>query len=436
MTSILTKVCTEVCFDTPAPATVLNFECRRTRQVDTFTQKIFKSNDLAADHDVKKAIVHLMNQRVKRCIVSSLGSPTPKGKKKKQRSKYPLKTGQKNNRGGHTTWDNLTWRDKVNRKRELVKACLLKQAIPNLAAAARFAGVNHNTVSKIFYELKLTGQVASYEYNNVKTTEQTTPLERDVTAIEEGFMTVVDLKRRHPSFSRKAILKHLHRQGFRYRLLPKNTLNPDRRTINATRVCRVISHITQAMSFSDTTVLYIDEMKFPLFQTSSRRWQHPDTKEETAVIYNRRQVDETCLVAIALCSQDKFEAVQLYQREINGWDFLYFLNTVIPQLPAGRHYTIIADNATWHTSDAVRRSKASQFLFFNEPGMFQLNLIENAFSFVRSGFRKRPIVETIEEEATNIMRIFFDCANKRRFKGLVRNHLRQLDKYLTKYQQQ
>jgi DNA-binding transcriptional regulator YhcF (GntR family) len=356
-------------------------------------------------------------------------------KEKNKRSKYPLKNPNRNNRGGHTTWDKLTWRDKINRKRELVKACLLKQAIPNLAAAARFAGVNHNTVSKIFYELKLTGQVASYEYNNVKSPEQTNVLVRDVSAIEGGFMTVVDLKRRHPSFSRKAILKHLHHQGFRYRLLPKNTLNPDRRTINSTRVCRVISHITQAMSFDDTTVLYIDEMKFPLFQTSSRRWQHPETPEDSAVIYNRREVDETCLVAIALCSQDKFEAVQLYQREINGYDFLYFLNTAIPQLPAGRHYTIIADNATWHTSDAVRRSKASEFLFFNEPGMFQLNLIENAFSFVRSEFRKRPIVETIEEEATNIMRIFFDSVNKRRFLGLVRNHLRQLDKYLTKYQQ-
>ena len=74
-------------------------------------------------------------------------------------------------------------------------------------------------------------------------------------------------------------------------------------------------------------------------------------------------------------------------------------------------------------------SQASKFFFFNEPRMFQLNIIENAFSFVRDAFRKRPQVDTMEEEAREIVRIFFDEENQKRFRGVLRNHLRQLIKY-------
>ena len=75
------------------------------------------------------------------------------------------------------------------------------------------------------------------------------------------------------------------------------------------------------------------------------------------------------------------------------------------------------------------KTEVSKFFSFNEPRMFQLNIIENAFSFIRGMFRKRPQVDTMEEEAREIVRIFFDQDNERRFKGLMRNHLRQLIKY-------
>jgi hypothetical protein len=76
----------------------------------------------------------------------------------------------------------------------------------------------------------------------------------------------------------------------------------------------------------------------------------------------------------------------------------------------------------------VQGSSANKFLYFNEPRMFQLNIIENAFSFIRSGFRRRPFVETMEEEAIQIINLFFEEKNALRFTGLVRNHLRQLIK--------
>jgi hypothetical protein len=62
--------------------------------------------------------------------------------------------------------------------------------------------------------------------------------------------------------------------------------------------------------------------------------------------------------------------------------------------------------------------------------MFQINLIENAFSFIRDGFRRRSLVDSIEEEAALIMDLFFNSENERRFKGVYRNHIRMLIKYL------
>lgn len=425
-----TKECSECFLFDPEPDVVIDFMKRRVPIVHAFNQQAFKSDDRHSEEVVKEAIDSLKKAAVKKCPVLSLPNQIMMDEEKNQQSLSLLKSGKKNKRGGHFTWDKLTWREKINRKRELVKACLLKQAIPNLTAAARFAGVNHGTVKAIFNELKLTGQVASYDYNNMKSAEETDSLLKDISGIENGFKTVTDLKRRHPSFSRKAILKHLHLQGFRYWMLPKERKNPQVRMVNSTRVCRLISHIAQAISDPNTTILYVDEMKFPLYQTSTHSWRHKNSDPQDAIIYNRREAYETSLTAIALCSLEKFEAVQLFQREVTGPDFLYFLNTSIAKLPPGRHYTIIADNATWHTADVVKNSKISSFLYFNEPKLFQLNIIENAFSFIRHAFRKREIVQSLEEEARSIVRIFFDPKNVSRFKGLLRNHLRQLESFL------
>ena len=139
------------------------------------------------------------------------------------------------------------------------------------------------------------------------------------------------------------------------------------------------------------------------------------------------------LTAIALCSTKGFVAVQVYSKEVTGVDFLNFMNKAIASLPLGKTYTCLLDNASWHRSTPLTTSEVGKFFFFNEPRMFQLNIIENAFSFVRSSFRRRPVVETMEEEAKEIVRIFFEEENEKRFRGLLRNHLRQLIKYHEKH---
>ena len=174
-------------------------------------------------------------------------------------------------------------------------------------------------------------------------------------------------------------------------------------------------------------MLFIDEIKFPLNQTARYQWIKKG--ETPAIKLNRRPTQDGMLTAIALCSTTQFLAVQIYQSEIQGKDFLNFLNTAIMGLPTDKSYLILADNATWHHASCVQSTKAHSFLLFNVPRMFYINMIENSFSGVRAEYRKRPLVESVERECELILKIFFAEHNQERFAGYYRNHLRMLLKY-------
>ena len=283
-------------------------------------------------------------------------------------------------------------------------------------------------------DLTVQGDVSQYEYNNIKSQEQVDQLQATLSEVPDTFLTVSTIKRLHPKFSRKKILEALHDRGYRYRLLPKERKDEKKRPVNSTRVCRLISHIAQAVLDTETTILYVDEMKFPQYQTAERRWMTAGRPKDEMLVYNRRPVDDKSLTAIALCSLHGFEAVQIFEHEVTGPDFLYFLNEAIAQLPANKHYTIIADNATWHHAKIVSDSAASAFLYFNEPKLYQLNVIENAFSYVRHAFRARPMVDTLVDEAKNIVDIFFDEDNRDRFRGFFRQHVRNLLEFFERHQ--
>ena len=143
--------------------------------------------------------------------------------------------------------------------------------------------------------------------------EEEDALNRTIEEESEGFMTVSLVKRKLPMFSKKKIFKAFHDSSMRYRLMPKERKNPIIRIIDSTNVCRVISHIAQAMTDPNTTLLYCDEMKFPLFQTAEKRWIHKDCLPQEMMVYNRRPALDYNLNVIALCSLEKFEAIQVYQ---------------------------------------------------------------------------------------------------------------------------
>ena len=101
------------------------------------------------------------------------------------------------------------------------------------------------------------------------------------------------------------------------------------------------------------------------------------------------------LTVIAVCSTKGFIAAQVYTEEVTGAGFVYFLTELANKLNPKKKYLILTDNATWHTAHIVKRSPVFKMLLFNVQRCYMLNLIESAFSFVRSEFRKRPWFEEI-----------------------------------------
>ena len=403
MTSACTKECTEVYRTQCSHQTKPTFEKRHLNITKNYEIKRFKS-DTTVDIEV---IESMLEDKLK--FLEGL-----KGK-------------------NHDTSFNKTSRANrylasINEKRKLIQDCLSRQATLNLKEVCRFTGCCYSTVKKVYEDMKWKGQAELHCFPHQKCSSQVEELETTIDSMEGTYDTVSNLKRKHPEFSKKWILNRLHEKGFKWKPLVKSRKKPQFDKPPPNKVLEVVSHLAQCLSTEDAEILYVDEMHFPLNQTAERHWTSKGDKDD--LMYNRREVEETKLTAIALCSSRGFEFVQIFKKDITAQDFLYFLDYCTTLLPKGKRYSILADNASWHKADSINKLKVSKFMVFNVPHLFQLNLIENAFSFIRAEFRKRILVDTIEDEALLILNIFFDPLNEKRFQGVFRNHIRMLLKYL------
>ena len=319
----------------------------------------------------------------------------------------------------------------MNRDRQRIASCLNCQTSLNLAAACRSTGCSFSMVKKVHHDLLFQGQVERFRYNNLKDAQELVPFDETIKSVAGTYLTITDIKRKHRTFSKKWIGRALRATGMRYLRMARKrkvdtTIKPNPRD-----VFEVVSHLAQAIMCPQAEVYYIDEMHFPLFQTSEKYWTKPDQLGE--MVYNRRPALEGKLSAIAMCSLEKFIAVQIYTKDVTAMDFLYFIQEAmlkVGQTAQGRTVTILADNASWHTTDTVLQTEAGKILYFNVARLYQANAIETSFSFVRSDFRKRMTVGTLEEEAYLVLDAFFREENIERFKGVARNHLRSLIKLL------
>lgn len=215
-------------------------------------------------------------------------------------------------------------------------------------------------------------------------------------------------------------------RGYKWLKMARRLRKPGPDRNRTTRVKGVLKHLAQANSEEEVVNIYVDEVHFMLMQTATHNWRSSDQAEDD-MIYNRRPWPEKAkLTVIAACTIKKFLAIQIFKQDINADEFLYFLQEVLASVPRGQKVTVLADNASCHSAALVQKTKAGKFLFMNSPGLFRANAIENAFSFVKAEWRKRHQVSTLEEEAHQLVRIFFDPLNEKRFMGIAFNHARSL----------
>ena len=317
----------------------------------------------------------------------------------------------------------LKYRIEVNKKRARVAELLQACEKVNLSKVSRLSGMSFSRVRAIYDEIRLKGEYTAFDFPHQHAKQESEMLVNDIENIGEGFRTVTDLKARNPKFSRKYILSLLHKKRYRWRMVRKARREEKKKIPNSQNICHVISVLSVAHFFEDITVLFVDEMKLPLFQTPDWHWKKTGAIDEAR--YNVRPLIQT-ITAIAMCGINKFEAVQLYESEVTTIDFTFFLERAIEDLPIDKKYLILLDNATWHQGRFIHKSKVCKYLIFNEPRQFRLNLIENAFSYVRALYRRRRVTESIGVELESIISIFFGDNCVKKFPGFFRNHMRQL----------
>ena len=392
---------TPVFFGRSQAGVLPQFEERGFAVVEAFAAEPFKSKAHQAHFKIWEIVKGLYRQHCKQ-----VARFKPSRRPRTKREKKP------------------TWAERINCKRLAIATVIRSQPHINLKDVCKSTGCCYGTAKKVQQDLMFSDSVTPFEYPNQKSDSQLSMLEESVQHLQGTFKTINDLRREHPSFSRKFVHRRLRLAGYRYKLLPRDRKNKPEQQDRSKQIVEVISHLAQAHAALNTTVIFIDEAHFPLFQTASRRWTLG--LQANDCVYNRRTPDEVKLSVVAACDNTGFVAIQVFKRDISSNDFLHLLQSVISRYPAKTKLTVLADQASWHTSSKVMDTAAGKFIHLNVPGLFRTNSIENSFSFVRSEFRKRPHVHSLEEEAALLVEIFFSPENRRRFEGIYKNHLRQL----------
>ena len=232
-------------------------------------------------------------------------------------------------------------------------------------------------------------------------------LDESITDPYSQMLSVGDHKRRVPNFCKKYIARRMKTfYGLKYLKLKKKRLDPSRDRYSLENVSRplvntVVLTSIQAFAKGRETILYMDECQFPTCQTPEYCW----AREGHQPFYNRRTEKRT-LHVIDICSQDRFVAIQIYDKRPNSIDIYYFLVNFLLHWDTKEKLVILLDNAGWHVSSLIKESHFKDLLLYNVPRMYVLNLIELTFSKAKAEWRKRPVVERYEEEVEAIVTIF------------------------------
>ena len=397
-----TRPCTRVFFEDFEADEEITFEVRHFQVIKEFESKPFKSNK-EVGVDQTEAML-LSKQKELKELKELL---------KGEDAKEPRRTKP-------------TWKQKVDRQRALVAEYLTAQPTANLADVQRFTGCCYSLAKRVQKEVSFSGEPPPYRPPNLKNPHLVAELQDSIARVQGTFTTVTDLKRKHPSFSRKWIARLLHTTGHRYHKMPKKRRVAKKERYRKREVLETVTHLAQALANShDVETYYIDEVHFMFEQTTERCWTKPGTNLDP-VYHNKRPSNDIKVSAIAICDLRRFLAVQFFTQEIVANDFLYFLQQVLQHVSTKSKITVLADNASWHTAASISSTAALKFVHFNAPGLFQSNAIENCFSFVKADFRKRPLMHDVYEETRHLVKVFFDDQNYNRFAGVARNHLRSL----------
>jgi hypothetical protein len=321
----------------------------------------------------------------------------------------------------------VSWKAAVNRKRRRIDEVILNYGASSYREIARESGCHVSSVKAAFVAKQLGRPTDEYQYNNLHSQVIESIVDGLIQDPANKYMSIGDLKRMVETkqagcrVSRKWISTRLKSHGLRYLKLQRQRKAGDKRKFNVEDLKQVVWTAAQAWKGQEELLLYMDEVEFPLNNTADYCWCKPDDKP----VYNRRVLEQS-LHVIAICSSHSMVAFQIFTNKITREAVHFFLSEVIKRQAADKKITILLDNAAWHVAKLIKESSMASHLLYNVAYCWEANLIENAFSKLKSLWRRRKVVDTMEEEIDSLVRIMLDGASEADFKGYRRQYLRQL----------
>jgi DDE superfamily endonuclease len=319
----------------------------------------------------------------------------------------------------------LSWEDKINSQRETVRTEVAGGRIMDLNLLARKAGCCVQTARRNLSRQLTVGILPVFQCNRQRSADDPQKVLDLVTSGQGKYFSISSVKQRLPYMSRKYIARSLKQGGLRYRKL-RHTRIP--RTFNGTEVCRVLSRALPAFDREDETLLFLDEVIFPLNYTPTHCWR---PKDDPMTGYKERTPCRTQLTCIALCSKTRIIAIQVHVQEMQAQAIVHFLTAVLSEHRTGEKTVVLLDNAKYHGANLVRESSLGPYLLLSVARCWELNMIEVLFSKAKELWRRRPVVEGIEEETAQVIRVFRECQVAADFGGYRRQYLRDVINVLT-----
>lgn len=344
-----------------------------------------------------------------------------KGLQKKEKGAVKMDV-ERNQRQGRGEGPQLTRREEVNALRAEISLSINTVGFDSYRDVAKRVSCHTSTVKSVYLQMALHGQPVEYQYNHLKSPQIVERLDNLINEPANRFFTTMDYKRRVPTCSKKYIRRRLKASGRRYVKLDLGRKGRERDPFDKKELKRVIWTVVQAMAQDKETILFLDEAVFPCNQTSEYCWMRKGER----MVYNRREKTES-LYVIALCSQNGYVAFQVHTKEPNKEATHFFLTEVLKRLKMEDKVVILLDNAGWHHSNLVQKSKMSEFLLFNVAYCWESNMIENTFSKMKSLWRQRRVAKTADEEVETLVGMFRKGWNQSDFAGYRRQYYRQLE---------
>ena len=284
-----TRECTPVFFERPKYSEEVTFKERTYTEVRRFKWKPFNSKK-KMDIDLVEDILNDKAKELK----------TLKDLQKKEKEEKNTEPRVR-----------LTWKEDVNRKRLLVATCLEEQTVRNLAEVRRFTGCSYELIRKVADDLDFCGRPTEYKYPTEKTPEQLALLHESIQKVNGTYTTSSDLQQLHPDFSRRFIQRQLKATGHRWLLMRKKRKTDRKKPYTEKQVIETVTHLAQCFVAENVDSYYLDEVHFPLFQTTDHHWTQKDYRGHD-LYYNRRHQLGDKLSVIAMCSSHAFVAIQVF----------------------------------------------------------------------------------------------------------------------------